>query len=165
MECTLTRAAHPGHYEASILLPSGRSVFWGQGEDRPGKIQSTCAYPEYETLRTVEHVESSSPAASYAAREVGRGAGRPVLIESGSWSVHVVEIIDVSAEEIARLEIVAAETDADVQARFDAHVRGAIWAAHVNIERGFRCGDIERGFPAYLRPRAIELGLFPLSRG
>ena len=163
MECTLTRSAHPGHHEASILLPSGRSVHYGQGDDRPGKIQFTHDRPVYETLRTVERIESSSPAVSYESSEVGRGAGRPVLVECGAWSAHVVEVVDLTEAEVARLEVIAAETDADVQARFDATVRGAVWAAHENIQRGFRREDIERGFPAYLRPRAVELGLYPLA--
>lgn len=163
MECTLTRSAHPGHYEASILLPSGRSVHFGQGDDRPGKIQSAHDWPTYETVRTVERDESSTPAVSYESSEVGRGAGRPVLAECGTWSARVVEIVTLSDEEVARLEVIAAETDADAQARFDATVRGAVWAAHENIQRGFRREDIERGFPAYLRPRAVELGLYPLA--
>lgn len=162
MECTLTRSAHPGHFDASILLPTGRSVYWGQCDDRPGKIRFVLDWPVYETIRTVERVESSSPAVSYESCEVGRGAGRPVLTECGPWSAHVVEIVDVAAAEVARLEIIASETEADVQARFDATVRGAIWAAHENIQRGFRHADIERGFPAYLRPRATEMGLYPL---
>ena len=163
MECTLTRSAHPDHHEASILLPSGRSVHWGQVDDRPGKIQYTHDWPTYELVRTVERIESSSPAVSYESSEVGRGAGRPVLVACGSWSAHVVEIVDLTDAEIVRLEVIAAETDADVQARFDATVRGAVWAAHENIQRGFRHVDIERGFPYYLRTRAQELGLYPLT--
>jgi hypothetical protein len=163
MECTLTYASHPGNFKASLRLPSGRSVHWGQIDDCPGKIQSGHEWPTYETIRTVEHVEFSSPAVSYEAHEPGRGAGHPVLVESGSWSARVVEIVDLSAEEIARLEIIAAETDADVQARFDASVRYTVNAAHESIQRGFRREDVERGFPAYLRPRAVELGLYPLT--
>lgn len=163
MECTLTRSAHPGHFEASLALPSGQSVHWGQIDDRPGKIQFAIDWPVYELVRTVERIDSSSPAVSYESCEVGRGAGRPVLTECGSWSAYVIEIVDLTDTEIARLEVIALETDADVQARFDAHVRGAIWAAHENIQRGFRSADIQRGFPAYLRPRAVELGLFPLA--
>lgn len=101
MQLTFTYARAPGLAQWEITLPSGRTL------TRGGPYATWPLWADVEIVEEAVDADISTPAVAYEAREVGRGAGRPTLVQNSYWEASGHGALEVATHLLPRLEELA----------------------------------------------------------